>query len=100
MRTHLMLIAAGMAGATLTLAATAGAATRLVVPVPTTENVAKSLTELHGGTLRIRSALSVGTVVMVTLPLRPSPSPPNEAMAVNEVLSLPASSASTLALLH
>ena len=28
----------------------------------------KSLIELHGGTLRIRSALSVGTVVMVMLP--------------------------------
>jgi len=32
-------------------------------------SIAKSLTELHGGTLRIRSALSIGTVVMVTLPM-------------------------------
>ena len=33
-------------------------------------SIAKSLTELHGGTLRIRSAISVGTVVMVMLPAR------------------------------
>jgi two-component system cell cycle sensor histidine kinase PleC len=32
-------------------------------------SIAKSLAELHGGQLRIRSALSVGTVVMVTLPI-------------------------------
>jgi two-component system cell cycle sensor histidine kinase PleC len=34
-------------------------------------SIAKSLIELHGGSLRIRSALSVGTVVMVTLPVSP-----------------------------
>jgi two-component system cell cycle sensor histidine kinase PleC len=31
--------------------------------------IAKSLTELHGGTMRIRSALSAGTIVAVRLPL-------------------------------
>ena len=31
--------------------------------------IAKSLTELHGGTMRLRSAPSVGTVVLVRLPL-------------------------------
>ncbi|MGJ3264023.1 MAG: PAS domain-containing sensor histidine kinase [Salinarimonas sp.] len=31
--------------------------------------IAKSLAELHGGTLRIRSQVSVGTVVMIHLPL-------------------------------
>jgi two-component system, cell cycle sensor histidine kinase PleC len=35
-------------------------------------SIAKSLAELHGGALRIRSALSIGTVVMVTLPLMPA----------------------------
>jgi two-component system cell cycle sensor histidine kinase PleC len=35
-------------------------------------SIAKSLAELHGGRLRIRSAPSVGTVVMVTLPIQPS----------------------------
>jgi len=32
--------------------------------------IAKSLAELHGGSLRIRSQVAVGTVVMVHLPLR------------------------------
>ena len=32
--------------------------------------IAKSLTELHGGTMRLRSAPSVGTVVLVRLPLK------------------------------
>jgi two-component system cell cycle sensor histidine kinase PleC len=32
-------------------------------------SIAKSLTELHGGSLRIRSALNIGTVVMVVLPV-------------------------------
>ncbi len=32
--------------------------------------IAKSLAELHGGSLRIRSQVSVGTVVMIHLPLR------------------------------
>jgi len=31
--------------------------------------IAKSLTELHGGTMRLRSAPSVGTIVLVRLPL-------------------------------
>ena len=31
-------------------------------------SIAKSLAQLHGGSLRIRSALSIGTVVLVTLP--------------------------------
>jgi two-component system cell cycle sensor histidine kinase PleC len=31
--------------------------------------IAKSLIELHGGTMRIRSALGVGTTVIVRLPL-------------------------------
>jgi two-component system cell cycle sensor histidine kinase PleC len=31
--------------------------------------IAKSLVELHGGTMRIRSALAVGTTVLVRLPL-------------------------------
>ncbi|MFJ5487691.1 ATP-binding protein, partial [Hansschlegelia beijingensis] len=32
--------------------------------------IAKSLTELHGGSMRIRSTVGVGTVVLVRLPLR------------------------------
>ncbi|MDQ0469740.1 sensor histidine kinase [Labrys wisconsinensis] len=32
-------------------------------------SIAKSLTELHGGALRIRSTVDVGTAVMVTLPV-------------------------------
>jgi two-component system cell cycle sensor histidine kinase PleC len=31
--------------------------------------IAKSLTELHGGAMRIRSSLGVGTIVMVRLPV-------------------------------
>jgi two-component system cell cycle sensor histidine kinase PleC len=31
--------------------------------------IAKSLTELHGGAMRIRSALGVGTIVLVRLPI-------------------------------
>ena len=31
--------------------------------------IAKSLTELHGGAMRIRSSLGVGTIVMIRLPL-------------------------------
>jgi two-component system, cell cycle sensor histidine kinase PleC len=34
--------------------------------------IAKSLTELHGGTMRLRSAPSVGTIVLVRLPLKRS----------------------------
>jgi two-component system cell cycle sensor histidine kinase PleC len=34
--------------------------------------IAKSLVELHGGTMRIRSALGSGTVVMVRLPCQPA----------------------------
>jgi two-component system cell cycle sensor histidine kinase PleC len=33
--------------------------------------IAKSLVELHGGRLRIRSQVGVGTIVLVHLPLRP-----------------------------
>jgi two-component system cell cycle sensor histidine kinase PleC len=33
-------------------------------------SIAKSLANLHGGSLRIRSSLGIGTVVMVTLPMR------------------------------
>ena len=32
-------------------------------------SIAKSLAALHGGSLRIRSAIGIGTVVMVTLPV-------------------------------
>jgi two-component system, cell cycle sensor histidine kinase PleC len=32
-------------------------------------SIAKSLAELHGGSIRIRSAVDVGTVVMVALPV-------------------------------
>jgi two-component system, cell cycle sensor histidine kinase PleC len=61
-------------------------------------SIAKSLTELHGGTLRIRSALSVGTVVMVMLPARCARSGSEDAPADvrqvspahGRVLSLPA----------
>jgi len=35
--------------------------------------IAKSLTELHGGTMRLRSAPSVGTIVLVRLPLQGHP---------------------------
>jgi two-component system cell cycle sensor histidine kinase PleC len=39
--------------------------------------IAKSLTELHGGAMRIRSSIGVGTIVLVRLPvdvaIRPSP---------------------------
>jgi two-component system cell cycle sensor histidine kinase PleC len=35
--------------------------------------IAKSLSELHGGSLRIRSQEGLGTVVMVHLPLQPAP---------------------------
>jgi len=31
--------------------------------------IARSLTELHGGSLRLRSAMGAGTIVMVHLPL-------------------------------
>jgi two-component system cell cycle sensor histidine kinase PleC len=31
--------------------------------------IAKSLTELHGGAMRIRSTLGVGTIVLVRLPI-------------------------------
>jgi two-component system, cell cycle sensor histidine kinase PleC len=34
--------------------------------------IAKSLTELHGGALRIRSTLDKGTTVVVRLPLEPA----------------------------
>ena len=33
-------------------------------------SIARSLTELHGGSLRIRSRLGVGTIVMVSLPVK------------------------------
>ncbi|HYF55679.1 MAG TPA: HAMP domain-containing sensor histidine kinase, partial [Salinarimonas sp.] len=35
--------------------------------------IAKSLVELHGGGLRIRSQVGIGTIVLVHLPLRPVP---------------------------
>jgi two-component system cell cycle sensor histidine kinase PleC len=42
--------------------------------------IAKSLVELHGGVMRIRSALGAGTVVSVRLPLHPQcPLPKDEA---------------------
>jgi two-component system, cell cycle sensor histidine kinase PleC len=37
--------------------------------------IAKSLTELHGGTMRIRSTLGAGTIVIVRLPLDGRPAP-------------------------
>ncbi len=37
--------------------------------------IAKSLVELHGGGLRIRSHVGVGTIVLVHLPLRQAPTP-------------------------
>ncbi len=36
--------------------------------------IAKSLTELHGGAMRIRSTLGTGTIVLVRLPVEASPS--------------------------
>jgi two-component system, cell cycle sensor histidine kinase PleC len=39
--------------------------------------IAKSLAELHGGTMRIRSVLGAGTTVVVRLPLRPRASVPH-----------------------
>ena len=42
--------------------------------------IAKSLVELHGGNMRIRSALGKGTLVVVRLPLKPQcPLPKEEA---------------------
>jgi two-component system, cell cycle sensor histidine kinase PleC len=42
--------------------------------------IAKSLVELHGGRMRIRSALGIGTLVVVRLPLKPQcPLPKEEA---------------------
>jgi two-component system cell cycle sensor histidine kinase PleC len=42
--------------------------------------IAKSLVELHGGTIQIRSALGRGTVVKVRLPIEPNcPLPKMEA---------------------
>ena len=43
--------------------------------------IAKSLVELHGGTMRIRSILGRGTVVVVRLPLQPSCTLPKEQAA-------------------
>jgi two-component system, cell cycle sensor histidine kinase PleC len=40
--------------------------------------IAKSLTELHGGTMRLRSAPSVGTIVLVRLPLKRCLQTPSE----------------------
>jgi signal transduction histidine kinase len=40
-----------------------------------------SLTELHGGTMRLRSAPSVGTVVLVRLPLKGRPQMPSDRAA-------------------
>ena len=36
--------------------------------------IAKSLTELHGGAMRIRSTLGTGTIVLVRLPIDATPS--------------------------
>ena len=36
--------------------------------------IAKSLTELHGGAMRIRSTLGTGTIVLVRLPVEAAPS--------------------------
>ena len=35
--------------------------------------IARSLTNLHGGTMRLRSKLGAGTVVRIRLPRRPQP---------------------------
>ena len=43
--------------------------------------IAKSLTELHGGRMRIRSALGKGTLVVVCLPLKPQCQFPKEEAA-------------------
>jgi two-component system, cell cycle sensor histidine kinase PleC len=40
--------------------------------------IAKSLTELHGGAMRIRSSLGVGTIVMVRLPVDAATNPAEE----------------------
>ena len=37
--------------------------------------IAKSLSELHGGAMRIRSSLGVGTIVLVRLPVDDTPLP-------------------------
>jgi two-component system, cell cycle sensor histidine kinase PleC len=44
--------------------------------------IAKSLTELHGGSMRIRSTANVGTTVMVRLPLEGRDARPLEARAM------------------
>ncbi|MEI7806365.1 MAG: ATP-binding protein, partial [Hyphomicrobiales bacterium] len=41
--------------------------------------IAKSLVELHGGTMRIRSTLGTGTIVVVRLPLEARPMQKEEA---------------------
>jgi two-component system cell cycle sensor histidine kinase PleC len=43
--------------------------------------ISKSLVELHGGRMRIRSTLGKGTVVMVRLPLEPQCQLPREEAA-------------------
>ncbi|HZP79682.1 MAG TPA: ATP-binding protein [Pseudolabrys sp.] len=43
--------------------------------------IAKSLAELHGGSMRIRSTLGTGTFVMVRLPLRPQCTPQRDEIA-------------------
>ena len=44
--------------------------------------IARSLTSLHGGTMRLRSKLGTGTVVRITLPREPrSPEAKNQAAA-------------------
>lgn len=40
--------------------------------------IAKSLVHLHGGSMKIRSSLGVGTIVSVRLPAEPAPSAPTE----------------------
>ena len=63
-------------------------------------SIAKSLTELHGGSLRIRSAPSVGTVVMVTLPIGAPPDAVTLPSSGSEVLKLATPMVQTVALLH
>jgi two-component system cell cycle sensor histidine kinase PleC len=43
--------------------------------------IAKSLVELHGGTMRMRSTLGVGTIVVVRMPLQRSEANPDQAAA-------------------